>query len=122
MSIQKWSDRMIFVELSAEPEASDELENLFRCVRDRRDCAVVVDLSKVTVLTSTSLAMLLRLKKLLDGWEQPLLLCSVGYTTQGIISAIGLDGLFEVVPNQFDAFARVQATPDVAMTGAPEAI
>jgi anti-anti-sigma factor len=122
MSIQKWSDRMIFVELSAEPEASDELENLFRCVRDHRDCAIVVHLGKVTLLTSRSLAALLRLKKLLDGRGQSLLLCSVGHTTRGVISVMGLAGFFEIVTDRFDAFATVQATPDVAKTGASETI
>lgn len=122
MSIQKWSERMIFVELSAEPEASDELENLFRCVRDRRNCAVAVDLSKVTILTSTSLAVLLRLKKLLDGRGQPLLLCSVGHATQGVISVMGLDAFFEIATDRFDAFARVQAISDVSTTGTPEAV
>lgn len=114
MSIQNWSDKMILVELPAEPEASNELKRVLLAVRDRGDCGVVVDLSEVTVLTSTSLAALLRLKKLLDDCGQSLRLCSVGHATQGIISLTGLDDVFEIVGDRFDALARAEAAPGVA--------
>jgi anti-anti-sigma factor len=113
---------MVLVELPGEPEANDELENIIRCVRDRYDCWVVLDLSKVTILTSTSLAALLRLKKLLDGRGQTLLLCSVGHTTQGVISVMGLDAFFEIATDRFDALAKAAAAPDGATTRAPEAV
>jgi anti-anti-sigma factor len=120
MSMQNWSDEMILVELPAEPETTDELERVVRAVRDRGDCGVVVDLSGVTVLTSTSLAALLRLKKLLDDCGRPLQLCSVGRATQGIISLTGLDEVFEMVGDRFDALARAEAAPGVAP--APKAV
>jgi len=122
MSIQSWSDNMVLVELASEPEASDELEGVIRCVRDRADCGVVVDFSNLTILTSTSLAALLRLKKLLDSCEQPLVLCSVGQATRGIISVTGLDGVFEMVNDRFDALARAQAAPHGATTPSPRTV
>lgn len=111
MSIQDWSENMVLVELPGEPQTSKELENVVRHVRDRADCGVVADFSEVTILTSSSLAALLRLRKLLDGCEQPLVLCGVGQATRGIISVTGLDGVFDIVEDRFDALARAQAVP-----------
>ena len=112
MSIEQWSDNAVLVEMPSEPEVGAELESVIRYVRDRGDCGVVLDFSEVTILTSTSLASLLRLKKMLDTCQQRLVMCSVGSGTRGIISVTGLDDLFEIVDDRFDALATVQALPD----------
>jgi anti-anti-sigma factor len=112
MSIEQWSDNAVLVEMPSEPEVGAELESVIRYVRDRGDCSVVLDFSDVTILTSTSLASLLRLKKMLDGCQRRLVMCSVGSGTRGIISVTGLDDLFEMVADRFDALATVQASPD----------
>ena len=109
MSMQSWSDNVVLVELSNEPETREELDSVIRYIRDRDDCSAVVDFSNVTILTSTSLAVLLRLRKLVHDCGQRLVLCSVGSGTKGIISVTGLDDVFEIVDDRFDALATVQA-------------
>ena len=112
MAIQAWSENVALVEVRAEPETGEHLGEVICYVRDRGNCDVVMDFSHVTILTSTSLAVLLRLRKLLDDCGQRLVLCSVGSGTKGIISVTGLDGVFEIVDDRFDALATVQALPD----------
>ena len=118
MGIQDWSDNVVLVELHAEPGTNEQLEEVMRHVRDRGNCDVVMDFSSVTILTSTSLAVLLRLRKLLGDCGQRLLLCSVGCGTKGIISVTGLDGVFEIVDDRFDALATVEALPHSPTTSA----
>lgn len=118
MSIQDWSASVVLVELCPEPQASEEIERVIRHICDRGNCDVVMDFSNVTILTSTSLAALLRLRKLLGDCGQRLLLCCVDSATKGIISVTGLDGVFEIVDDKFDALATVQALPNSSTTSA----
>ena len=116
MGIQDWSENVTLVELQAEPGTGEQVEEVIRHVRDRGNCGVVMDFSNVTILTSTSLAGLLRLRKLLDDCGQRLLLCSVGSGTKGIISVTGLDDVFEIMDDRFDALATVEAQPNSPTT------
>ena len=116
MGIQDWSENVILVELRTEPGTNEQLEGVVRQVRDRGNCGAVVDFSNVTILSSMSLAVLLRLRKLLHDCGQRLVLCSVGSGTKGIISVTGLDDVFEVVDDRFDALATVQALPNSPTT------
>ena len=112
MGIQGWSENVILVELRPEPETNEQLEDVVRQVCDRGNCDVVMDFSNVTILTSMSLAVLLRLRKLLHDCGQRLVLCSVGSGTKGIISVTGLGDVFEIVDDRLDALATVQALPN----------
>ena len=116
MGIQDWSETVISADLRAEPETREQIEEVIHQARDKGNCDVVMDFSNVTILTSTSLAALLRLRKLLADCGQRLLLCSVGSATKGVISITGLGDVFEIVDDKFDALARVEASP-----GSPEA-
>ena len=108
MSAQKWSEQVILVELPAEPGVVEELQETERLVREKGDCDVVVDFSEVTILTSNSLAELVRLQTLLAQCRRKLVLCHVDTATKGIFSVTGLDDLFEIVDEKFDALATVQ--------------
>ncbi len=112
MSLQRWSENVVLVELAAEPKTAEEIEEVISYVREYDDCGVVMDFQHVTILTSTALASLLRLKKLLESCERRLLLCSVSQATRGIISVTGLDDFFDIAKDRFDALATVQAMPE----------
>jgi anti-anti-sigma factor len=121
MGIQDWSENVISVDLRAEPDTRNQIEEVIHRVRDKGNCGVVMDFTNVTILTSTSLAALLRLRKLLADCGHRLLLCSVGSATKGVISVTGLDGVFEIVDDRFDALAKVEAMPDSPVASADEA-
>jgi anti-anti-sigma factor len=108
MGIQNWSEDIILVDLPCEPEMGDELKTVSDIVRDRGDCEVVVDFSKVDIITSSSLSKLLRLRKLVGDCGHRLVFCSVAPATKGIFTVTGLDGVFEIVDDKFIALASLQ--------------
>jgi len=108
MGIQNWSEDIILVDLPAEPEMGEELKTITEMVRNRGDCEVVVDFSKVDIITSSSLSKLLRLRKLVGDCGHRLVFCSVAPATKGIFTVTGLDGVFEIVDDKFIALASLQ--------------
>lgn len=108
MGIQNWSEDIILVDLPAEPEMGEELKTITQMARDRGDCEVVVDFSKVDIVTSSSLSKLLRLKKLTSDCGHRLVFCNVAPATKGIFTVTGLDGIFEIVDDKFIALASLQ--------------
>ena len=108
MGIQNWSDDIILVDLPAEPDLGDELKTVTEMVRDRGDCEVVVDFSKVDIVTSSSLSKLLKLRKLVGDCGHRLVFCSVAPATKGVFMITGLDGIFEIVDDKFVALASLQ--------------
>ncbi|MHC4584570.1 MAG: STAS domain-containing protein [Planctomycetota bacterium] len=100
MGIQDWSENTILVDLSREPEMRDELEAVTEMVRDRSNCDVLIDFSGVDIVTSSSLSMLLKLRKMLSDSTHKLVLCSVSSATKGIFMITGLDGNFEFADNK----------------------
>lgn len=121
MGIQDWSENVISVDLRPEPQTRDQIEEVIHQARDRGNCGVVMDFTSVTILTSTSLAALLRLRKLLSDCGQRLVLCAVGSATKGVISVTGLDGVFEIVDDRFAALAKVEALPNSPVAAAEKA-
>jgi anti-anti-sigma factor len=108
MGFQNWSDDIILVDLPREPRMRSELKTLIEIVRDRGDCDVVVDFSSVDIMTSTSIAGLLRLRKLLGDCSHRLIFCNVPAATRGVFSVVGLDEVFEFAEDKFAALASLQ--------------
>ena len=108
MGIQNWSDNIILVDLPSEPLMGDEIKTVTDIVRDRGDCDVVIDFSRVDIVTSSSLSKLLKLRKLLADCGHRLLFCSVAAATKGIFTVTGLDGIFEIADDKFVALASLQ--------------
>jgi anti-anti-sigma factor len=108
MGIQNWSEDVILVDLPQEPEIGDELATVTDMVRDRGNCDVVIDFSSVDIVTSSSIAKLLKLRKLLVDCGHRLVFCSVAPATRGIFTVTGLDGIFELVDDKFVALASLQ--------------
>jgi len=108
MAIQNWSDDIILVDLPEEPAMGEELKTVTTTVRDRGDCDVVIDFSKVDIVTSSSLSKLLRLRKLTADCGHRVLFCNVAAATRGIFTVTGLDGVFDLVDDKFIALASLQ--------------
>ncbi len=108
MGIQDWSDKVVLVTAAAEPDMSDELKTVTQIVRHRNDCSVVIDFSDAELVTSSSLAQLLRLQKVLDDHNQQLVLCGICPRTKGIFEVTGLNNVFEFVEDKFTALAGMQ--------------
>jgi len=108
MGIQKWSENIILVDLSQEPEISDELNDVAEMVRDRNDYDVVIDFSGVDIVTSSNLSKLLKLHKPLTKNGRRLVLCSVSAAIQGVFKVTSLDRVFEIADDRFTALATLE--------------
>jgi len=108
VGIQNWSENIILVNLAEEPQMSDELQTAVEITDDRDDCDVVIDFSGVDIVTSSSLAKLLKLRKVLNNHNHRLVLCALKSQTMGIFQVTGLDNVFEFADDQFIALAGLQ--------------
>lgn len=108
MSLQNWSDNTILIELPPEPHTGEALQEAIRSVRANDGCDVVVDFANVDILISKTLSKLVRLHKVLVNCGHRLILCHVGAATKGILSVTGLEDIFAIVEDKFDALATVQ--------------
>ncbi len=108
MGIQNWSEDIILVALEQEPQLGEELQTATALVQDRKNCDVVIDFADVNILTSSSIAKLLKLRKVLFSNERRLVFCSVSAKTKNIFTVTGLDTVFEFVDDQFVALAGLQ--------------
>jgi len=108
MGIQKWSDDVLLVTLAEEPQMGEELRTVTDIVSRNGECSVVVDFSDVDIITSSSIAKMLKLRKTLKDQGKRLVLCGVRSATKGIFMVTGLEGVFEFVEDKFLALAGLQ--------------
>jgi len=99
------------VDLPGEPELQEELLEVAELVRDHGASDIVMDFSAVTLLNSSCLATLLRLRKELLDHGRHLVLCNIGRATHGILSVTGLTGVFEINDDRLKALATLQNGP-----------
>lgn len=108
MGIQDWSDDIVLVKLAKEPDMGDELLTTIDMVKQKGGCGVVVDFSDIDIMTSSSIAKLLKLRKTLVDCGGEFVLCGVSPNTMHIFSITGLDKVFRFADDQFIALASVQ--------------
>lgn len=111
MGIRDLTENVILSDVTPEPDLNEELKNVTETVRERGDCDVIIDFSKVDIVTSSSLSKLLKLRKLLMDCNRRLILCCVARATRAIFSVTALDNVFEIVADQFAATAALNEQP-----------
>jgi len=107
MAIQQWNEDTLVVRLSDDPALSDDMEEM-RARLGGGCCDVVLDLSDLTLLVSSGLASLLRLRKRQIEGGRRLILCCPQDEVWGVFLATGLDTLFTFVPTVSEALAQMQ--------------
>ncbi len=111
MVIQNFSEDVLLVNLPMkEPQIANELKNINEIIGDRADCDVIIDFSKVEILTSPSICNLMILKQLLSGLGHRLVLCNVSLPVKGIFSVTGLREFFAFTDDKFTALESMQRT------------
>jgi anti-anti-sigma factor len=108
MGIQKWSDNIILLNLAAEPHLGEEVQAVTEMLTAEKPCDVVIDFADVEIVTSSSIAKLLKLRKTVNEINQRLVFSSVSKRTMTVFSVIGLEEVFEFVDDQFLALAGLQ--------------
>jgi anti-anti-sigma factor len=108
MGIQNWSENVILVNIAKEPDMGEELQTVIDIVLENRTQGVVVDFSDADIITSSSIAKLLKLRKVLHDNNQTLIFCGVHPKTRSIFNVTGLDSVFDFMDDQFVALASLQ--------------
>ncbi|UCF00252.1 MAG: STAS domain-containing protein, partial [Planctomycetota bacterium] len=108
MSIQKFSEDVIFVDLPfKEPDIGSELQAVNEIITGRDDCDVILDFFRVEIITSSSLSNLIILRRLMLEHGRELILCNVSHVTKYIFIVANLDKIFEFVDDRLAALAAV---------------
>ena len=108
MGIQNWSEDVILVNLATEPDMGDELQTVIDLVAEDATQNVVVDFVDTDIITSSSIAKLLKLRKVLHDNGRTLVFSSVQPKTRSIFNVTGLESVFDFMDDQFIALASLQ--------------
>jgi anti-anti-sigma factor len=107
MGIQQWDDETLVVRLADDPDLSDDMSELDLRLRGGC-CNLVLDLSDLTVITSSGVSKLLKLRRLAREHQRRMVLCSLNDTVWSLFINTGLDRLFEFVRNVSEALATLE--------------
>ncbi len=108
MGIDHSSQGILTVDLLPEPDMGNELEKVNKIAREEANCDVIVDFSSVDIITSSNIAKILKLKKLLDGFGHRLVLCGLISATKQIFKLAGLDQVLEFADDKSSALTTVK--------------
>jgi anti-anti-sigma factor len=108
MGIDHSSQGILTVDLLPEPDMANELEKAAKIAREEADCDMIVDFSNVDIITSSNIAKILKLKKLLDGFGHRLVLCGLISATKQIFKLAGLDQVLEFADDKSAALTTIQ--------------
>ena len=108
MGIQNWSDEIILINLGHEPQLGEELQTAADVVGEGNCRDIVLDFSDVDIITSSSIAKMLKIHKEINNSQRRLIFCSVSTQTMHLFKVVALDTVFEFAENQFVALASLQ--------------
>lgn len=105
-----WSEDILVTELTDEPALSEELHAIIDRANASRGKVphVVLNFGQVSYITSSNLAQLLRLKKVLHEHDARLRLCSLTDQVWSVFLVTGLDKVFSFAPDPLTALAGLQ--------------
>ena len=103
MNIRLLESDVLFAFLPSEPQAQPELRLLWKHLSEREPLHLVIDLSRVEVITSPSIGTLLLLRQMQRERSVRLLLCETRLATKCILRVVGLETIFDYVRDKSDA-------------------
>ena len=109
MALTDWSENVILGELSDAPILSEDLGTLLaRLEGSKTALHVVLDMRKVSYLTSSNLAQLIQARKFAMGCGGSLHLCGVVDSVWSILLMTGLDRIFKFSEDVSTGLAAAQ--------------
>ena len=120
MDIGPSAERAWWVLLPAEPQLLAELALLRNRMGDAGDVSLVLDLSRVEIINSSSLGMLLSLHKLLSRSGRRLILCKARLATKCIFRVAGLDAIFDFADDKTEALSILGRPTGGSVESVPE--
>ncbi|GMV24685.1 MAG: hypothetical protein AMXMBFR58_07160 [Phycisphaerae bacterium] len=116
----QWSDSIVVAELEDEPALSDELSALFdRTSKLGPDKVpnMVLNFGRVTYISSSNLAQLLRLRKRLTEANKQIRICCISDEVWSVLLVTGLDKVFRFSPDVMTALAGLQLESERSAKG-----
>ncbi len=110
MGIQNYSENVLLITLPKLPQYGEEIDVANKLLSDSVDFDVLVDFSKVEILTSESICGLMILDKLLKGSGRKLVFFDLPSAIKQIFVRTGLLIVFELADDEFDALQHIQDT------------
>ena len=107
MPLEKWSDTLNVLHLADDPQFTDDMQSLEGHLAHHPGSAVL-DLSAVNFMTSSNLARILKLRKLMAAGGGRIVLCGVTKAVLGTFTATALDRVFDFAADVPTALATVQ--------------
>ncbi len=107
MSIKEWSEDIYIVELSDDPQFTDDITALMERI-DENPRDTVLNFGAVGFVNSSNIARLLRLRKLMISKEKRLLFSDVNSQVWGVFLVTGLDKIFEFTKDVSTSLAMLQ--------------
>lgn len=108
MNIRLIEPDILFAFLPPEPLAQPELRLVWKHVSQNEPVHLVVDLSRVEIITSPSIGTLLLLRKLQSERGVKLVLCGPRLATKCILRVVGLESVFDYAHDKPDALKKVR--------------
>lgn len=109
MPIQQWSDNIVVVELSDDPQFTDDLNAVIDLVAANPDLDVALSFAAVTFLNSSNIAKLLRLRKaVVVANGRRLKFCAINNQVWGVFLVTGLDKVFDFSDDIASGLAALQ--------------
>ena len=108
MPIQQWSDQIIVVDLTDDPQFTDELNSLTDQLERDPPKDVVLDMQGVTYVNSSNIAKLLRVRKAVIARDRRMFLTGMSTQVWGILLVTGLDKIFDVADDTASALTSLQ--------------
>jgi anti-anti-sigma regulatory factor len=106
--IHELSDECLFVILTDYISMSKELQTINDTLQDKPDHDVIIDFSKVDMLTSSHLSNLMILKNLLEQNNRELILCHVSFQIKCEFTVCGLRDVFHFADDKYAALAILE--------------
>ena len=108
MGIQTFTEDILLITLPEQPQHGDEIDIVNKLLSDSVDFDVMVDFSKVEMLTSESICGLMILSKLLQGAGRKLVLYNLPSAIQQIFVRTGLVTVFDLADDELDAQQHIK--------------
>jgi anti-anti-sigma factor len=109
MPIENWSEDVLLVELSDDPQFTDDMTALLESLESGGARNVVLDFKNVSFLNSSNIAKLLKLRKtVVVSKHRKLKLCCVSTHVWGVFLVTGLDKIFDVCDDVSIGLASLQ--------------
>lgn len=110
MALNRWSDEILIGEMTDEPMFSEDTDTLVATLTENPDVMpdVIIDLQAVSMVNSSNLGAMLRLRTLLKQGGRNLMLCGLNDAVWSVFLATSLDSLFSFSEDVTTALAQLQ--------------